>query len=328
MVRRTPTVRRGGSSYSVTSGGLESEEKLPTQEIKLGPADRPLRILLPPGVGDIHWVLLRLRGLLKATGNDRCRPIVSVCSSDPAYDRSEAFVRMVPWVTFGGYLDLRPKRMHSYSERAFFNGKIFTDLPGFDLFLSVNKHVEQGMAFDAILPQAGPTDWDYPFEPDPVIYPVDGKFILATFYRQSFYKEWWDKYDPQLYLSAVCKELDDRGRPHQVLLVGAAWDAQILSELAGVHTRVKSIAGDTSFRQLVWLKRQASAFIGHPSGSGMLAQHIGCPTILLWGDWWQFTPGMRHNWAHPKMLEQRLYRALSVSDAPKVIADNLIEILR
>lgn len=296
----------------------------PDSEVSLKAIDRPLRILLPPGVGDIHWVLLRLRGLLRATGNAVHKPRIWVCSGDPRYDRSADFLKMVPWVEFQGYQDTRKREWQKFTTAAFFHGRILTTVPGFDLFLSVNKHVEQGMAFDSILPQAGPTDWNYPFKLE--TEPVEGlpdKFVLATFYRASFYEGWWKERSP----FPVVKALGDALGDIPLVMVGAKWDEPTLQDLVYAHPKIINLVGKTTFKQLLWLKDHARGFVGHPSGSGMFAQHMGCPTILLWGKWWQFSQGMWTNWARPDMLANRRYRALSIDEPPEFVAQNLLEMI-
>ena len=74
-----------GGTYKVTPKQPE-----PTRQFTLKAKKGPLRILVPPGVGDIHWVLLRLRGILRESGNTEHKPIITVCSGDPAYDKMQA----------------------------------------------------------------------------------------------------------------------------------------------------------------------------------------------------------------------------------------------
>lgn len=300
---------------------------LPDNRVNLNPSERALRILLPPGVGDIHWVFLRLRGLLHSTGNAEKRPQIWICSGDQKYDRSADFIKMVPWVQFQGYHNIRGREMQRFANASFFHGKILTTVPGFDLFLAVNKHVEIGMQFDKILPQAGATDWDYPLNltMDEVEAPTN--FILATFYRASFYEQWWKERPPALVLKAVGDALSRAHPDMKIVLVGAHWDEPVLKDLSQVHPSIVNLVGKTTFPQLMWLKKRAKAFFGHPSGSGMLAQHLRCPTLLLWGRWWQFSPGMWTNWARPDMLEKKLYRAMSIDEPPELVAQNLLEML-
>lgn len=311
--------------HARTSNSRVQMNHEPDQATQLKPVMRPLRIVVPPGIGDIHWVLLRLQGILRASGNDKFKPHIFVCSGDPAYDRSAEFVKMVPWVEFGGYVDIRRSEWKKYTTASFFHGKIFRGVNGFDLFIAVNKHVEQGMQFDSILPEAGPTNWDYDLHIKEDEIKVPSKFILATFYRASFYEGWWKEASPFPVLQAVGDRLPDDFR---ILLVGAKWDQHIMEDLQYAHPKCMNYAGQTTFQQLMFLKNRCAAFIGHPSGSGMLAQHMGCPTILMWGDWWQFKKGMWTNWARPEMKESGKYIPVSIYDEPAMVADALREILR
>lgn len=329
MILHGGKARDGRSAYSAPS----IARKTPPLHNKTGlrmAMDRPLKILVPPGVGDIHWVMLKLRGVLKASGNDNHKPIIYVCSGDKGYDRSSDFVKMVDFVEFGGYFDITPSKLRSFTNGSFFHGHIYTNMPGFDLFLAVNKHVEQGMSIDSILPEAGPADWDYPLTvaEEKTSVDVSKHFVLATFYKASFYEDWWKQVHPGPLLREIGNQMDHLGMPHAIYLVGAAWDKPVLKELESSHRRVASLVGTTTFQQLMWLKNRAAGFLGHPSGSGMLASHLRCPTVLLWGEWRQFTKGMWTNWCRPDMLESRRYRAMPIAEDHATVAANLLEILR
>lgn len=300
----------------------------PTVTITLKPKDRPLRILVPPGVGDIHWVLLRLRGLLKHTGNDKHKPVLTVCSGDPSFDRAGDFLRCVPWIEFGGYLDIRPKRWTAFTTASFFHGKVFNDMPGFDLFIAANKLVELGTPMDDIWPQAGRTDWDYPIEHAEQNIEAPEQFVLANFYKASFYEEWWKAAPPAETLLSIGKRLDDEKKPHKILLVGAKWDEKVAALLRDAHPRVIDMSGKTTWAQLIHLKRRAAAMVGHPSGSPMIATQLGTPVVCVWGEWWQFSEGMRYNWCRPDVVRTRRYRALHTKDHPDVVADHVLEVMR
>lgn len=316
----------------VTKGGTyqvkQPRKPEATIEIPLKAKAGPLRILVPPGVGDIHWVLLRLRGLLKQSGNVAHKPIVTVCSGDPAYDRAGDFLRCVPWISFGGYLDIRPKRWSAFTTASFFHGKVFTDMPGFDLFIAANKLVELGTPMDGIWPQAGRTDWDYPIEHAEQTIEAPERFILASFYKASFYADWWKASPPAEALLSIGKRLDDEKKPHKIVLVGAKWDEKVAAELRSAHHRVVDLTGKTSWSQLIWLKKRAAAMVGHPSGSPMIATQLGVPVVSIWGDWWQFSDGMRYNWCRPDVVHARRYRALHTKDHADIVADNVLEVMR
>ena len=63
------------------------------------------RILLPSGIGDIHWVLVKLQAFIQALG---CPPPELWIADDVARRRSLEFLRLVPWVVAGGYQPMRP----------------------------------------------------------------------------------------------------------------------------------------------------------------------------------------------------------------------------
>lgn len=315
----------------VTKGGVYKvapKQPEPTRQFTLKTKKTPLRVLVPPGVGDIHWVLLRLRGILRESGNTEHKPIITVCSGDPAYDRAGDFLRCVPWVQFGGYLDIRPKRWQAFTTASFFHGKVFLDMPGFDLFIAANKLVEMGTPMDDVWPQAGRTDWDYPIDHAEQTIEAPEQFVLASFYKASFYEKWWDRASPAEALRSVGDRLADAKLPHKIVLVGAKWDEKVAAQLRSSHERVVDMTGKTSWAQLIWLKKRAAAMFGHPSGSPMIATQLGTPVVCQWGEWWQFTPGMHTNWCRPDMLRSRKYRAIGTDAHADVFADHVLEVMR
>ena len=60
------------------------------------------RILIPPGLGDAYWVLVKLRGIMKQRGIER--PELTILSwEDPrgAHLRSLPYLRMFDWFDIG-----------------------------------------------------------------------------------------------------------------------------------------------------------------------------------------------------------------------------------
>src|SRR3990167_4343895 len=60
------------------------------------------RILVPPGIGDIYWVLVKLRSFIETNGLET--PELTVVSHPDEFGshlRSIDFLKMVPWVAIG-----------------------------------------------------------------------------------------------------------------------------------------------------------------------------------------------------------------------------------
>ena len=125
-------------------------------------------ILVPPGIGDIYWVLVKLRGFCRAHGI--ATPEIWIDAPDDK-KRSAEFVERVPFVRFGSYHDAsgmspaeaaqpmagwkrRKSRVNPVREEAYLcDGRhAFPDFEGFDWFLSFNGSINAGRSLDEIEP--------------------------------------------------------------------------------------------------------------------------------------------------------------------------------
>jgi hypothetical protein len=312
--------------------GLSQFAVNPTRKVEWPSLDRPIKLIVPSGIGDLHWAFLRLRGLLKATGNNKHKPIIYVCSHDPARDRAGEFVRMLPWVEFGGFFDIRPENKHQISHDMMLRGVLHQNKFGTDAFYGVNTLMEMGVEMDNIFPEAGPTDWDYPLdlktEPVQELLDQSVRHVAVIFYKAGFYKEWWDRVHPCLYIN----ELADRLQPDQkIAILGAGWDNREsldIVKLTKKSSKLINLSGKTTFQQVMHVIKTADGFFGHPSGLGILAQHIKRPTTLIWGPHWQWVKSFETLWANPDMRNSNRYLARSVDEDPAQVVQAFVEQMR
>lgn len=122
-----------------------------------------MRILVIPGLGDIHWVALKLQSFIE-THCPGERPEVFIWNFD-GRPRSAEFVQRLPFVRFGGYWDEPLDIDRPAFQRAYMTGEddAVPGFHGFDWFLCVNGSLRVGKPIDEILPEYR-VDWNYPFE--------------------------------------------------------------------------------------------------------------------------------------------------------------------
>lgn len=114
-----------------------------------------VRILIPPGIGDAYWVLVKLQAFLQREGLGTPELTV-ICNSDKygSEQRSVPFLKMFPFVTVGtpgnvGHThddpvcntSLQEILVEAYSEAG---RTIFPGLLGFDYFISYNGQLNTG----------------------------------------------------------------------------------------------------------------------------------------------------------------------------------------
>jgi 2-polyprenyl-3-methyl-5-hydroxy-6-metoxy-1,4-benzoquinol methylase len=261
-----------------------------------GRSDSRVRILLPPGMGDGYWVLVKLRSFLAQRGITL--PEVWVHDSGPR--RSEDFWRRVPFVRWGGYAPL-PKQdgvaRQAYTQAGF---AIQENVHGFDFFLSSNGDLEHGRSVDDAIP--GAAEWDVPlFHPKAELEARDayrarfGDYIVTAFWEQGFYTKWLQHFGEADIVETLAS-IADTGKT--VVITGAEWDRErIGARIARADPRFIDLIGATTLDQLFGLLSGAVGVFGFPAGSTMMGPYFGKPTALLWHE--HFRPEFWRNTIPP-----------------------------
>lgn len=267
------------------------------------------KVLVAPGSGDIHWVMLKMEGLIQ-NQFDGEKPEVWVWSENQKTERSEDYIKRIPFVKWGGYF--RAEKHVAVGQQVFVHGKpwIMDDWNGFDLFVAFNAPLGWGTHISELMPKCE-INWNYPIQLEfedvnlacKTSY-CNSPYVLVSFFGHSFYKNWLKHFGRDR-----IEALLDRFREQfTVVLTGREWDTFMASfEKPGDV----NLVGKTSMGQLLGLCQRASAFVGFAAGNGMLAQHLGCPTFMLW-DMQQWHSHFATNWVSPNKLADCTYCALDI----------------
>lgn len=242
------------------------------------------RILVPPGIGDGYWVLVKLRGFLEAQGITEPQVFVHDAGGPK---RSGGMWARVPFVNFGGFADIDRKRFRLELDAAYRQPghAVQRDVAGFDYLLSFNGALDAGLSLDDALP--GPTNWYEPLSAPEVTEAHAaafrerfGDFVVAAFWEHGFYKHWVKQF-PERSIVKALKALANAGQT--VVIMGAEWDRGGISErVAATDSRFVSLVGETDFDQLTGLLSGARAVLGFPAGNTLLGPYFRTPTVLLW----------------------------------------------
>lgn len=244
---------------------------------------KPLRILVPPGIGDIHWIALKLRSFLE---REKATADVWVLDHDRR-PRGLAFVRRLPFVRAAGYYRPNVSEVEMLQDPRFqscyFTGESDA-LPGlfsFDFFLCFNGSLRTGKEFEGILPKCS-FEWDYPVTEEKkdteILDRVPQKYVLFGLSDFTIFAE-WVKAIGEDKLRELLALIPERFPGRKVILTGAAWDVPLNRRLAG---DALDLTGKTSLGELLALIRRADAFVGFAGGNGIVATHLDCPTLLIW----------------------------------------------
>lgn len=274
---------------------------------------KPLRILVPPGIGDIHWIALKLRAFLE---REKAAAEVWVLDHDRR-PRGLDFVRRLPFVRAGGYFRPSKSEVEMLQEPKFkacyFTGErdLLTGLFGFDYFLCFNGSLRTGKEFDRILPECG-FEWNYPIKEEPkdtaILARVPERFVLLGLSDFTIFGEWVKAIGIDK-LRELLQEIP-RFFPGRVpVLTGASWDVPLNRQFSGIAL---DLTGQTSVGELLALIRRADAFVGFAGGNGIVATHLGCPTTMIWHQTYPSCK-FRLNWVDPNKTA-RLYQYMEAED--------------
>lgn len=285
------------------------------------------RILVIPGIGDIHWVALKLRSFCQVYGITD--PEVWVWNFD-GRPRSLDYVRRLPFVSTGEYWnqgfteDLRRQFTDCYMTGT---ADVVRGFSGFDFFICPNGSLRQGKQLATeILPECT-TEWDYPLEAtDGELAYGDaqlarGKYVLLYFSDQGMFRTWLQAWP----VARVAQFIDHVHRllpSYRLLLTGSSWDAMFARNLLPlVSAPIANLVGMTTLEQLLGLIRYASAFAGWCGGNTIIATHLKTPTYMLWSDY--FCAAMQTNWVDPAKIGS-IYHCDTVRAVGAIAAANRV----
>ncbi len=245
---------------------------------------------LPPGIGDLHWIMTKLQSFKEKNNIDKLKIITNL-----------GWLKAQSWHTYSlDYLGLIPF-IHSAEsvegslpfEYALAGGAgttLYKNHGGCDYMIEFNSQLEAGVPLKDILPEYN-TNFDYPIDRPPAAekwardlkQSLGGKFIVlftaSTAGNDIWARKLWDPGDwvqlaQRIHQTTNC----------QSVLVGGSWDkgyaARVL-QLDQAHI-ILDVVGQTTIPQLFALLREANAVIAYQCGVMMMAVHFRTPAVAFW----------------------------------------------
>lgn len=280
------------------------------------------KILLLPGLGDVHWVFLKLQDWLKQQGPEWDRPEVSIWNIDNR-PRTLEYFQFVPWVRAGRYVDIPLSGdAHRVFDAMYMQkgtGDVAFDFHGFDAFIATNGNMRNGVNFSRIL-QGAEVNFDY--GPTlPVSEPTHTKpyFVLCFSGNGMFGSHWINRMTPLLIKEMISK-MRERFPSHEFVFTGCIWDEAFTKMCMG--PKDFSLVGKTSLVEFFRLLKYSSGYLGWCGGNSILSQHLGVPTV----EWWSrkyFPKHDRHGWESPH-TNRRKHFVLEVEDYNRIKTPGLV----
>jgi hypothetical protein len=292
-----------------------------------------LSVVVPTGLGDVHWACTKLRALSARHANMPLR--VSV-NKDRLHPRTADYLQLVPFIAEAETVSDAPVEYGSwFHDHQFSRLATCQNWGRWDYAFFPNGHLERGDSLASWLPELE-TEYQYPLLIDPAVVARmraamegPGAILLHTsgpetnqnFHGGKFRQENWLRiFDTACALS---------GR--RVGILGGPVDRHYALPLLdyGRHRGAIDLVGYTTHAELCALLKDAALLVSITCGVVMVAAMQGIPTLAFWPDA-RYRVGPAAGTHHPNMQtswlnaeQRRTYRSLSFG-SPEWTLENIL----
>ncbi|MHA1809364.1 MAG: methyltransferase domain-containing protein [Candidatus Heimdallarchaeaceae archaeon] len=324
-------VKKIGFAVDFVKNPIESKILIKCHKSKVN----RISILVPPGIGDSYWSLVKTKSFLKQINAD-IPDILIVCPREKKFNghkRAFPFIEMFPfvhssWETVGNNDDPNLKKVwkEAYARAG---QTIFNNVLGCDYFISYNGHLRFGEKLDDVDPHLK-CEW-FPNlfiskEQDnykKLCLNKYNKYIVFYFIFQGTYKYWTSEFSVNRVANLVnniCKQSNC-----VPILVGAVWDGldkDINFLISNIDNNINLI-GKTTITQLFGLIRGAEAVVGYPSGLTIMSSVLGAKTLIIWNDY--YDRNFAKNSCPPECFERNYFientKGMEVKKTTKLVCE-------
>lgn len=294
------------------------------------PVTRPvaldaLRVALPLGIGDVHWVCTKLRALSALHGG---RPIHAHVWKSPNH-LSVGYLELVSFVekaiqTDRALYDITVDLGEHYKSEKWSSLEGSAGWRGFDYVLIANGHLESGKPLATWMPELA-TEYSYPLAISDAdrayarsLAPAGSVLLYPSGIsaNRGFHRNTWRARDWAQVIAGL------NGAGVVPVLVGAKTsdDLAYRGQVAAACRRLEYVdtVGLTNIPQVLAMIEDAGVWCGLNSGLGIVSAMRYTPTLMLWADarypirgssTYTMHPEMQRSWLAPDQLTT--YRTLS-----------------
>ena len=260
------------------------------------PLQKRVKILVPPGIGDSYWSIVKMESFLKREKLG-IPDVTVICNADPKYNghlRSAPFLQMFPFLhSTGKSVANDPRRKRIWREAYLEKGRtIFRNVLGFDYFLAYNGHLRFGESLEEIDPDLD-CDW-FP----PMFVSLEqmnfekqckdkyGKYIVFYFPSYGTFSHWYKQFPLSWLIDSIRRIINSTD--YSPIFVGAKWDEEDIIQQQIINSIPNSInlAGKTSLDELFGAIKGSEFVMGYPSGLPIMAAVLKKKTLIIWNDYY------------------------------------------
>lgn len=270
------------------------------------PAQKRSTLLLPPGIGDIYWPLVKAEAFFKREGI--ATPVDAYVAAPRAkkYDshaRGFPFIEMFPFLNSTGEVRFN-RRDPVWREAYLRQGRsIFENVQGCDYFLTWNGYLRAGKSLEEVDPDLE-CNWFLPrfVSLEEENYRKDcvaryGEYLVLYWAFRGTNRLIFKHFSLNQIAGAIGAIVKATGLTP--ILVGAIWDMDDL-ELEKLRLLLPKntidLRGKTNTAEIFGLMRGAKAVVGMNSGISIMAGVFGVKTILLYHEY-LFSNGVHRDFA-------------------------------
>lgn len=244
------------------------------------------RILVPPGIGDVYWVLVKLESIIQKRKLDKPEiTIVSYPDRLHSHLRSIPFLEMVPWIRIGNPPSVpnNPGLQQIWDEAYLGPGRsVFPDVMEYDYFVSYNGCINSGGWLETT--DEYECNWLPPIQSS-IIHSVQGhkRFMICFFPFLGTYQSHERDFPIPLIAESINRFVA-KSKLIPIFIGGKleqALDARRHELLALVSPKI-DLVGQTSLKDIFGLLQGSQMVFGYHSGIPNIGAAIGKPSIFLW----------------------------------------------
>jgi len=254
-------------------------------------------ILLPPGIGDSYWSLIKLPALIERE-NIGIPEIAVACNKEKKYNghkRAFPFIEMFPFVHSSGFslsTDGESNKKIWKEAYAQEGRTIFRDVLNCNYFVSYNGHLRIGKSMNEIDPDLK-CSWNpkmfvslEQLNFQKMCQEQFGKYIVFYFIFGGTYSYWTQQFPIKNIIGYIRKVLNRTGL--KAVFTGAIWDGDDnpLNEIKKNFPDSIDLVGKTTVQQLFGLLKGSELVVGYPSGLTILSASMGIKTLTIWNDYY------------------------------------------
>jgi hypothetical protein len=247
--------------------------------------EKTVTVGVPPGLGDVHWILTKMESFKEKNGIDKLR--VAVCNGG-LHKYTSQYLELVP------FIDEVENREQHFQIGIFYGSKPFSlirNYQGADYLIDFGAEMFlRGRTISQILPEYEPHyDFEIRNPEEARKYAADLKARnpagLVLFYTSAIGNNAnWNRDSWTFGNWMTLAERIHGASGARPILIGAHWDRDYSTELKRLDKNniLQDMTGTTDIPRALALIREAQLLVGFPCGLPILSVYLGKPTVMFW----------------------------------------------